>query len=156
MLTNFNTTHVDLTPTLLTAPFVAGRTLFDAVAVNIEGSHRVNSRRGRISQVVVVDGSDQAVPFDLYFFTSDVAFGTAGAVPTIADAAALSFIGKVSISDYLDLGGVSVARASFDAIEFETLGQDLYVAAVTLGAPTYSASALRIRVAVQLENVARV
>jgi hypothetical protein len=98
--------------------------------------------------VTVLDKDDQAADFDLIFLDAATSIGTEDAAVDITDAEAEDVIGCVSIvaADYVDLIANQVATKTGIGLEMKTDGStSLYVAGVTRGTPTYSASGVIIK-----------
>lgn len=138
---------VTVTPTLDTNAYAAGATLFTTTAIT--GAVRANDQRALLTSLVVIDKDDQKPAFKLFFFSSNVTFGTFNAVPSISDSDAGSFLGSVAVAaaDYDDLGGVSVACIKNIGLMLEAVsaGTTVYVAAVVSTTPTHTASGLVLR-----------
>jgi len=146
-ITNFDTRVRTLTPTCDTLIYAAGDVIFDRTALSI-GSDRVS--RGKVKFVGLVDKDDTGVAMDIYLLKADVAFGTANATPSITDANAENIIGYVTVTPSKDLGGVDFGEVGCN-IPFDITGSTLYVAAVTAGTPTYTASGLFLTIVCEME-----
>lgn len=137
----------EVTLTLDTAVYLAGDVLSDTA--KIVGAMLMNGGRARLVSVVVVDEDDQGAAFDLFFFSKTQSLGAKNAAPDITDAAARDLLGTVSIvaGDYVDLGGVRVATKSGLDLLLEAVpgSLDVFLGTITRGAPTYTASGLRLR-----------
>lgn len=136
--------YLTLTPTLDTSQYGAGEALFNAVELANVG--RVDGGTVILQSVTVIDSDDQAAAtLDIYFFDAAVTFATANNTPSISDADALKFQGLVSVAagDWKDLGGVKVASLRGIGLMMKPTATGLYVAAVTGGTPTQSASGLK-------------
>jgi hypothetical protein len=140
------TPTVDLTPTLDTSLYTTGDTLFVATAVPLA---RISDGTGVVTTVAAIDKSDLKIPFDLYFFSSAVTFGTINVAPSISDADGAAYLGHVSFAaaDYKDLGGVNVAIKTAVGINFKPASgtQNVYVAGVIQSGLTVAASDLVLR-----------
>jgi len=142
---------IDITPTMDTSAYASGDVLFDATAVpNIS---TVGGKEAWLNSVVLIDADDQKAALDLIFLSANVSVGTANAAPSISDANAANFLGRVSIAtaDYYDLGGVSVAEIKGIQTMLKAADEatSCYVAAVNgTGTPTYTASGLKLRLGV--------
>lgn len=138
---------VNLTPTLDTSAYIDGDVLF--VTKALLDVVQNNSGAALLQSLIVIDADDQKQALDLLFFDSDVTIGTINATPSITDAAALSLLGRVSVAttDYYDLGGVSVAglRSVGLIVRAAENTRNVYVAGVSRGTGTYTASGLRFR-----------
>lgn len=139
---------LDVTLTLDTAIYASGDVL--AATQTIASAYRVNGGRAVLESLVVVDQDDLGIALDVWFLDTNVAIGTENAAPSITDADALKVLGRIAVAaaDYVDLGGVRIATVRDLALVLEN-GDDsknLYVAAVTGGAPTHTASGLVLRI----------
>lgn len=139
---------VDVTLSLDTsAAYAAGDVLADTQVVS--NAMRIINGHGLLSSVIVIDQDDQKQPLDLVFLSANVSLGTENAAPSITDANALHVLGIVRVlaTDYIDLGGVSVATVAGLTLGLQAASgtSDLYVAALTQGAPTHTASGLVLR-----------
>ena len=138
---------IDVTPTLDTSAYGAGDVLFDTTT--IANAVRVAGGRAELVSVTVLDEDDQtAAALDLYFLRSNVSLGTFNAAPAITDANAREIQGYVSIAitDWKDLGGCKVATVRNIGLMLEpTSGRDLFVAGITAGTPTQTASGIKIK-----------
>lgn len=153
-LANFQTKILSLTPVLDTDAYAAGDVLFVTTALTLApASGPAGEVKGRVVQVTLLDKDDQGATLDLVVLRSNVALGTINAAPSISDADAEAVVALVPVLDWTDLGGCRVARAVFDPVEFTVPGTALYLAAITRGTPTHTASGLVLQVAVQLDNV---
>ena len=134
------------TPVCDTLIYAAGDVLFDTTA--IAGAVRTSGGRAELVSVTVLDEDDQAAAvMDLYFLRSNVSLGTFNVAPAITDANAREIQGYVSIAaaDWKDLGGAKVACVKNIGLLLEpTTGTTLYVAGVTAGTPTQTASGLKL------------
>lgn len=159
-ISNFKDVVVAVTPTLDTSAYASGDTLFNSTVVQVLTAAPTGSSarglRGRIASVTVLDKDDQNTGMTLFFLRSNVTFGTANAAPSISDANAENIIGRVTIAaaDYTDLGGCDFAQAHNLNIPFvlPSNQRELYVAAITNGTPTHTASGIVLRVAVEVQE----
>lgn len=135
-------------PTLDTSAYADGDVLF--TPIEITELAPVNTPV-LLQTVTVVDVDDQGAAFDLLFFRRSVTLGTINVAPSISDADALFYAGRVSIAsgDYYDLGGARVADASdLSRPRLMAPGENntsLWVAGISRGTGTYTASGLQIR-----------
>lgn len=143
-----NATVVTVALTLDTSAYASGDLLADAQVVT--NAMRANDATGLLTSLVVVDEDDQGAAFDIYILDANVSLGTENAAPSVSDADARNILARipVSTSDYADLGGVRIARPSFDPIVVSPASgtRNLYVAVVNgSGTPTYTATGVRLR-----------
>jgi hypothetical protein len=136
-----------ITASLDTSIYADGDTLFDTQ--EIASAARVNGGTVILQSVMVSDISDQGQPFDLIFFNANTSLGTENSAPDIDDTEVLTVIGRVQISaaDYYDLGGNRVAcvRGIGLMMKAGAATTSLYVAGVSRGTGTYTASGLQIQ-----------
>lgn len=136
-----------VTLSLDTSAYVSGDVLADTQVLT--DAMLVAGGRAILQSVVVIDEDDQKQGFILLFFSSSQSLGTENAAPDVSDSEIREFLGKVTVNagDYLDLGGASVAQPSFTPFLLEAAAdsKDLYVAALSQGTGTYSASGLKLR-----------
>lgn len=140
---------LDLTFSLDTGVYADG----DLLADTQELANAVLSAGGvaALQSVMVLDESDQKQPFDIVFFDANQSMGSENSAPNISDANAFDVIGVVTVAaaDYKDIGGCSIAQlgvATAARILKAASGQtSLWVALVSRGTGTYSASALKLK-----------
>ncbi len=139
-----------VTPTLDTSAYADGDTLFDDTVIS--ACLRLDDGTGVITSVTVIDKDDQKQGVDLFFFDANLTtFGTANAAPSISDSDAGNFLGwvRIAAADYVDVGGVSIAQVPCSIPVKGVSGtDDLYVAGMSRGTGTYTASGMVIRVAI--------
>lgn len=139
---------LDVTLSLDTGAYSSGDLLADTQVVT--GALRVTDGRAILQSLVVIDEDDQKAAFTIYFLSANTSMGTENSAPTISDAGGRDILGYVDIAttDYKDLGGVSVANIKNVGIVLEAASgtANCYVAVVNgSGAPTYTASGVRLR-----------
>lgn len=139
---------IDVTLSTDTGAYTDGDVLADTQEV--AGAVREDAGSAILESVSIIDRSDQKIAMDLLFFRTSVSLGTENSAPSISDADAGEYLGRVyvAVSDYIDLGGVSVATLSGIGLVLEAgaASTSVYVAAITRGGtPTYAADALRLR-----------
>jgi hypothetical protein len=137
---------IDVTLSLDTGAYADGDVLADTQSVG----NAVRNAAGRafLQSLVVIDESDQKQGFDLLFLDANNSLGAENAAPSIGDAEALAIIGRVPVSaaDYYDLGGVAIANLNAIGLMLKAAsGRTLYVAAISRGAGTYGASAIKLK-----------
>jgi len=139
-----------VTPTLDTSAYADGDTLFDDTAIS--ACLRTDDGTGTITSVTLIDKDDQKQGVDLFFFDANLTtFGTANAAPSISDSDAGNFLGwvRIAAADYIDVGGVSIAQIPCSIPVKGVSGtDDIYVAGMSRGTGTYTASGMVIRVAI--------
>lgn len=153
-ISNFRTKIVRFTPTVDTAVYASGDILFNTTAVTIS-SNASQAARGTILTASIVDRDDEASQtITLYFLRSNVSFGTINQPPSITDDNASEIIGSCTVTTGTDLGGCKFGETQGLVIPFELTGPTIWVAAVTGGTPTHTASGIRARLSIQLETAA--
>lgn len=127
-----------ITPSFNTSAHAVGDTLFDAQQIASVGL--ATGKPVTLVSVCATDADNITPPAGLvlFFFDRSVTFGTANAAPSISDADAAHFVGRVDIvvADWVDLGGVAVACPVFNPILMKPNATDLYVSSMTTGTPT--------------------
>ena len=141
---------VDVALSTDTAAYASGDVIADSQVV--AACVRANDAFGVLQSLTLIDEDDQGVALTVLFLDANVSVGTENAAPSITDVNARNVLGWVSVatSDYVDLGGVRVAfKSNLGMVVKPATGtDDIYVAVVNgSGAPTYSASGLRLRLA---------
>lgn len=139
---------VTVTPTLDTNAYTAGDLLFDST--EIANAVRANGGCAILQSVTIVDKDDQKLAMTLLFADAGTDFGTANSAPDPDDTEAATVLGHVAIAtgDYVDLGGASVAcvRGIGLLLKAGAATTSLYVAAITGGTPTHTASGLVLKI----------
>ncbi|MBN8708995.1 MAG: hypothetical protein J0I10_06415 [Verrucomicrobia bacterium] len=156
IIENFRTVIVDFVPVLDSSVYSAGDVLFDRAQLDVgnyanPGQSAAQKIRGRVVSVGVLDKDDQGVAMDLYFLKADVSLGTVNSAPSISDSNAEHIVGFVTATASKDLGGCRFGQADCD-IRFSVTGETLYLAAVTQGTPTHTATGLKFRIVLELEE----
>lgn len=138
---------IDVTLTLDTSAYTAGDVLADTQV--IASAVRANGGRAILQSLTVIDEDDQGAAMDIYFLGTNVSLGTENAAPSVSDANSRQILGLVSVAsgDYKDLGGMRIAciKAIGLLLEAEANATDLFIAVVTQGTPTHTATGVRIR-----------
>lgn len=125
-----------------------------AVAITeIPNFFRDKGQAAKLLSMMLIDGADQGAALAFYFFQETVTFGTLDAAPSLSDADALKFLGRVVIAtgDYDDLGGVRVAhRTGLDfLLKGAATSNSLWVAATCVATPTFGANPIVLRLGVE-------
>ena len=140
-------TVISLTPVCDTSVYAIGDVLFDTTALASVG--RVSGGVVVLETVTVLDEDDQAAAqIDLYFLDANNSLGTFNIAPAITDANARSIVGQVSIESSLfkDLGASKFAcKPAIGLMMQLNASTSLWVAAVTQGTPTQTASGLKLK-----------
>lgn len=138
---------INVNPTLDTSAYTANDVLF--ATTEVTAAVRANDAGGTVMSVTVIDQDDQRAGMVLYLLQTNVALGTFNAAPSITDANSLNILGRIDIaaSDWTDLGGTAVcSKQNLNIPILPASGtDDIFVAAVTLGTPTHTASGIRLR-----------
>lgn len=139
---------VDVALTTDTSAYASGDVVADTQVVT--NACRAVSQPAILQSVMLIDKADQGAALDLHFFSANVSMGTENSAPSISDANALNYLGKIAIAttDYTDLGGCKVAHknALGHLIRPATDTRHIYVAVVNgTGTPTYAADSLLLR-----------
>lgn len=142
---------LEVTLSLDTSAYASGDVLADTQVVT--DAMLVNGGRGLLYSVSLVDEDDQGVAFTLLFFRTNVSLGTENAGPSISDANAREYLGRVEVAttDWKDLGGVRVASPTVAPfmVRSGASSKDLYVAALNgSGSPTFSASGVKLKIGI--------
>lgn len=146
---------VDVTLSLDTSAYTAGDVL--AATQVVTNAMRVNNGTGVLQSITVIDQDDQKAPMLIFLLSANVSIGTENSAPSISDADAVSILGppiSISSSDYIDLGGVSVAgKDNLGKIVMPASGtRNLYIAVVNgANTPTYTASGIKLRLGFLLD-----
>lgn len=142
-----STSYVDVTLSLDTSAYISGDVMADTQVVT--NAMRVADGTGILQSIMVIDEDDQGIAFDLVFLSANNTIGTENAAVSMTDAHARDILGVVSIAsgDYVDLINSKVAsKVNLGLIVKPATGtRNLYVAAITRGTPTYTASGVRLR-----------
>jgi hypothetical protein len=135
---------ITITCSLDTNAYADGDVLF--ATQEIAGAVRNNGDSCILQSVHVVDIDDQGIEMDLIFFNAATALGTENAAPDIDDTEVLTTLGSVNVDTYLDLGANQIATVDGIGLVLEAgaATTSLYVAGITRGTPTHSASGLQI------------
>jgi hypothetical protein len=139
-----------VTLSLDTSAYADGDVLADTQIVT--NCFRINDGFGVIDSITVLDEDDQGAGFDLIFLDSNVSLGTENAAPSITDANARNILGwvRVSAADFIDLGGSRLATLTGLSLAVKAVSgtDDMYVAAISRGTGTYTASGIQLRIGI--------
>jgi hypothetical protein len=140
----------DVTLSLDTNIYADGDVL--AATQVVSNAVRQDDAIGQLQSIVVIDEDDQGIAFDLVFLSANSSIGTENAAVSITDAAARDILGIVPVAagDFKDLGGVRLATLTGLSVSLKpaTGTNDVYVAAISRGAGTYSASGVKLRIGI--------
>lgn len=142
-----NSDIVDVTLSLDTSAYSNGDVLAETQAV--ASAVRVAAGKAVLHSIVLNDKDDQGAALDLVFLRTNVSLGTKNAAPSITDANADEILGIVSVisTDWIDLGGCKIAtlRNVGLLLEAGAAATSIFIAAITRGAPTHTASGITLR-----------
>lgn len=140
----------EITLSLDTNIYASGDVLADTQEIH----HVVTQKGGTgiIHSVILLDKDDQAQDLDLVFLRSNVSIGTENAAVSITDTNADEIIGVIEIAagDYIDLANSQIVTKTNVGIGFQANvdTQSIYVAAISRGTGTYTASGITIKVVI--------
>lgn len=138
------TSIIDLTFSLDTAIHAAGDVL--AATQELAGAVSTSGGAAVLHSIVLNDKDDQGLGIDVVFLKTNVSIGTENAAVSISDTNADEVLGIVSVSaaDFIDLGGCRVAtvRSIGLPVEAGSGSTSIYVALITRGTPTHTASGI--------------
>lgn len=142
---------LDLTPVLDTSIYADGDVLF--VATEIANFFTELGGKRALHSIIVSDGDDQNVAFDLVFSNASITLGTINAAVSISDADAAKIIGVVSFAttDAVDLINSRLFHKESIGLVLESAGvtTSVWVAGISRGGtPTYTASGFKIKIGV--------
>ncbi|TXH52449.1 MAG: hypothetical protein E6Q97_16000 [Desulfurellales bacterium] len=135
---------VELTFSLDTSQYASADLLADTQA--LAGVSQSAGQPVKLQSITIVDEDDQKQALNVVFLDTNTSLGTENSAPNISDANARRILGHVAFAagDYLDCGGVSVAtiRNLNLVLKPASDATGLYVALVSAGTGTYTASGL--------------
>jgi len=106
-----------------------------------------------ITDLVVVDSDDQGEAFDVYLTTASGSWGTLNAAIDVTDALSASIVGEISVAagDYADFvkNQVAFKHGLSVSIPHTSGGTSIYVALVSRGTGTYTASGLTLKFGIE-------
>lgn len=138
----------DLTLVLDTNIYASGDVL--AIPVELANVGLVAGAGGVIIGVHAIDEDDQGQNFDVVFLNANQSLGTINLGVSITDAASRALLGYVEIDTWKDLWGVREAQETNLGIGFEcaAASTSIWVGAISRGTGTYTASGIRLKIAV--------
>jgi hypothetical protein len=145
---------IDVTLSLDTSAYASG----DVLAATQEVANAVAANGGKavLHSVTVLDKDDQGQALDLVFLRTNVSLGTENAAVSITDADAEEILGVVQVTagDYLDFGANRVATMPSVGLVLEAgaASTSLYLAAVSKGTGTYSASGIVVKLGLAAQD----
>ncbi|WP_298161153.1 hypothetical protein [Brevundimonas sp.] len=137
---------IAIQPVLDTVGYTSGDVLFNPATI----ANAVPAVGGRaiLQSLTLYDGDDQGLAMDIFLCSGNVAFGTINTAPNISDANLIAnqaqLVCSVVAGDWIDLGGIRVATPTIKPVlaEAGAATRDLYLAAITRGAPTHTAAGI--------------
>lgn len=136
-----------VTPALDTSAYGVGDTFFDRTlltdAVRTAGGWAI------VNSIALTDAADIGPALDLYILDADVTLGTFNVAPSISDtnAVGLTHIGSIAAADWKDVGGAKVVSKTLgQQVKAAADTRNLWLAAVTQTAGTWTANAIQIDV----------
>lgn len=136
---------VEVTLTLDTSQYGDADVLADTQAI---ANAVIANSVSELKSVVLIDKDDQAAALDLLFLESNTSIGTENAALAITDAAAGEIVGAIEVAagDYVDLANSQiVVKTDVGILMQPTSGTSLYVAAISRGTATYTASGIVLK-----------
>lgn len=143
-------TIVDVTLSLDTDQYADGDVLADNQEVT--NAVRVNDGTGIIHSITLLDKDDQGAALDLVFLQTSGSLGTENSAVSVADGDADDILGVVEIGagDYVDLVNSQIVTKDNVGIVIKGAsgGTSIYIAAVSRGTGTYTASGITIKLGI--------
>lgn len=137
---------IQITPVLDTNAYADGDVMGSTTTVT--NAVRVAGGVSMLVSVSVLDEDDQGTALDIVFFKNTQSLGTDNAAPSISDANARDYLGHVSVlaTDFIDVGGSRLATPPIDPLLLKaaSASRNLFVGLISRGAPTHTASGLKI------------
>lgn len=103
-----------------------------------------------LHSLVILDEDDQGAAMDIVFLRANEDLGTENGAYALSDAEARSilYVQRVLSGDWYDLGGQRIAQFTNigAALRSAADSASLYVAAISRGTPTYTASGLKMQI----------
>lgn len=148
------TVYAEVTATLDTAgAYAAGDLLFDVTAIT--NVMRAADTIGELQSIQLIDEDDQAASIDLIFLSAGASLGAINSAAAISDSAARQILGCVRIdwSDYIPVGACQIATKTNIGLALKPASgtRNIYVAAITRGAPTHSLNGIRLRLGIRID-----
>ena len=144
-----NTIVVEVTLSLSTDAYADGDVL--AATQVVTNAARVEGGNVTWASLVLLDKDDQGGALDIVLLRTNAAIGTENAAVTVSDANADEICGVVEIAaaDYVDLANSQIVVKKPADLGFEMDAADtsrhLYVAAISRGTSTYTASGITLK-----------
>lgn len=142
-----NTAVVGVTFSLDTSAYADGDVLADSQV--LAACLRTDDGTGVLQTITLNDKDDQGIAMDIVILDANVSIGTENAAVSITDANADNILAVISVesTDWVDFVGCKVATIKNLSIPVSAVSgtDDLYVALVTRGTPTHTASGITAR-----------
>jgi len=123
-----------------------------AATQEIANAVRVNAGTGILHSIIVLDKDDQAQALDLVFLQTNVGIGTENSAVSVTDSNTEEILGVVEVgsNDYVDLVASQIVTKSNVGIVLEAAAgsTSLYVAAISRGTGTYTASGITLKLGI--------
>jgi len=144
-------TVIEVTLSLNTGIYASGDVLADTQVV--AGATRHKDGYGKIIAAVVLDKDAQAQGLDLIFLKANVSLGTENSAPSMSDADAENLLGAIEVEsgDFVDLTNNQIALAGdlYVPIVAASGTSDIYMAAMSRGTGTYTASGIVVQLFIE-------
>lgn len=138
----------DFTPVLDTSAYADGDVLF--VAKELTNFFPAVDGDVALHSIMVVDGDDQNVAFDLIFSNASITLGTINSAVSISDADAAKIIGVVEFAttDAVDLINSRLFyRSGIGEVMRGNASTSVWISGITRGGtPTYTASGMKMKI----------
>lgn len=101
----------------------------------------------RLDSVIIIDADNQGEPFDILLLADNVSLGTENAAPTISASDLLNTLAVIPVeaTDFRNVGAVRVAQVTLPPAILKTSTTSLFIAGISRGAGTYTASGLTVK-----------
>jgi hypothetical protein len=150
MLVETTATVVDLTLSLDTGGAYADGDVL-AATQELASAVRASAGTGMIQSIGLIDDDDQGQALDIVVLDSNVSIGSENSAVSIADGDADKILGIVEVtgSDYVDLVNSQWAQVrNVGMVVQPATGTSLYIAAISRGTGTYTASGITLRIGI--------
>lgn len=141
---------IEVTLSLDTSAYADGDVLADTQEV--ASAVRVAAGTGVIHSLVVLDKDDQAQALDVVFLKTNVSIGTENSAVSVSDTNADEILGVVEVAtdDYVDLTNSQIVTKTSVGIVIEAASgaTSIFVAAISRGTGTYSASGITLKIGI--------
>jgi hypothetical protein len=131
---------------LSTDQYASGDVLADTQAIT--AAVRANGKGAELVSLVVLDKDDQGEALDILILKTNVSIGTENSAVSVSDANAdeIQCVVEIAAGDFVDLVNSQIAQVSVNCLlEAPADSDDLYVAAISRGTGTYTASGITLK-----------